>query len=137
MGFCGFCGVLWVLVTPIIIWKFELCRFDKIWTLFIYRFGFKTDVQNGENLNKQSPLLNMSHFTKILKKVVRFKNWFNVLQKKIHGRWQLKVSKSQKQFFLKLHCPKDEQNIRHNSHIWPPPVAIFLALRVWEAFGVS
>ena len=21
------------------------------------------------------------------------------------------------------------------SHIWPPPVAIFLALRVWEAFG--
>ena len=27
----------------------------------------------------------------------------------------LKVSKSQKQFFLKLHCPKNEQNIRQNS----------------------
>ena len=24
-----------------------------------------------------------------------------------------------------------------NSHIWPPLVAIFLALRVWEAFGAS
>ena len=24
-----------------------------------------------------------------------------------------------------------------HSHIWPPPVAIFLALRVWEAFGAS
>ena len=24
-----------------------------------------------------------------------------------------------------------------NSHIWPPQVAIFLALRVWEAFGAS
>jgi hypothetical protein len=24
-----------------------------------------------------------------------------------------------------------------NSHLWPPPVAIFLALRVWEAFGAS
>ena len=22
-----------------------------------------------------------------------------------------------------------------NSHIWPPPVAIFLALRVWEGTG--
>ena len=27
----------------------------------------------------------------------------------------LKVSKSQKHFFLKLHCPKKEQNIRQNS----------------------
>jgi hypothetical protein len=27
----------------------------------------------------------------------------------------LKVSKSQKHFFLKLHCPKTEQNIRQNS----------------------
>ena len=24
-----------------------------------------------------------------------------------------------------------------DSHIWPPLVAIFLALRVWEAFGAS
>ena len=24
-----------------------------------------------------------------------------------------------------------------NSHIWPPPVAIFLAFWVWEAFGAS
>ena len=28
---------------------------------------------------------------------------------------EIKVSKSQKQFFLKLHCPKNEQNIRQNS----------------------
>ena len=27
----------------------------------------------------------------------------------------LKVSKSQKHFFLKLHCPKNELNIRQNS----------------------
>ena len=27
----------------------------------------------------------------------------------------LKVSKSQKQFFLKFHCPKNEGNIRQNS----------------------
>jgi hypothetical protein len=27
----------------------------------------------------------------------------------------LKVSKSQKHFFLKLHCPKNERNIRQNS----------------------
>jgi hypothetical protein len=27
----------------------------------------------------------------------------------------LKVSKSQRQFFLKLHCPKNERNIRQNS----------------------
>ena len=27
----------------------------------------------------------------------------------------LKVSKSQKHFFLKLHCPKNEQNIRQSS----------------------
>ena len=27
----------------------------------------------------------------------------------------LKVSKSQKQFFLKLHCQKNERNIRQNS----------------------
>ena len=25
----------------------------------------------------------------------------------------------------------------NDSHLWPPPVAIFLALRVWEAFGAS
>jgi hypothetical protein len=27
----------------------------------------------------------------------------------------LKVTKSQKQFFLKLHCPKNKRNIRQNS----------------------
>ena len=27
----------------------------------------------------------------------------------------IKVSKSQKHFFLKLHCPKNERNIRQNS----------------------
>ena len=27
--------------------------------------------------------------------------------------------------------------IYKHSHIWPPPVAIFLALWVWKAFGVS
>jgi hypothetical protein len=30
----------------------------------------------------------------------------------------LKVSKSQNQFFLKLHCPKNEQNNRQNSALW-------------------
>ena len=30
----------------------------------------------------------------------------------------LKVSKSQKLFFLKLHCPKKERNIRQNSALW-------------------
>ena len=44
----------------------------------------------------------------------------------------LKVSKSQKNLFLKFPCPRNERNIRQTSHIWPPPVAIFLALRVWE-----
>ena len=29
-----------------------------------------------------------------------------------------KVSKSQKQFFLKLHFPKNEQNIRQDSALW-------------------
>ena len=31
------------------------------------------------------------------------------------ARFALKVSKSQKYFFSKLHCPKREQNIRQNS----------------------
>ena len=30
----------------------------------------------------------------------------------------LKVSKSQKHFFLKFHCPKNEWNIRQNSALW-------------------
>ena len=30
----------------------------------------------------------------------------------------LKVSKSQKQFLLKLYCPKNERNIRQNSVLW-------------------
>ena len=35
-------------------------------------------------------------------------------------KWELsiKVSKYQKQFFLKLHCPKDERNVRQNSALW-------------------
>ena len=32
----------------------------------------------------------------------------------LSNEW-LKVNKSQKQFFLKLHCPKNERNIRQNS----------------------
>ena len=31
--------------------------------------------------------------------------------------------------------PNHENNIIKYSHIWPPPVAIFLALRVWEGTG--
>ena len=30
----------------------------------------------------------------------------------------IKVSKSQKQFLLKLHCPNNERNIRQNSALW-------------------
>ena len=30
----------------------------------------------------------------------------------------VKVSKSQKQFFLKLHCPKNERNLKQNSALW-------------------
>ena len=30
----------------------------------------------------------------------------------------LKVSKSQKHFFLKIHCPKNERNIWQNSTLW-------------------
>ena len=30
-------------------------------------------------------------------------------------RFCLKVSKSQKHFFLKFHCPKNKRNIRQNS----------------------
>ena len=30
----------------------------------------------------------------------------------------VKVSKSQKHFFLRLHCPKNERNIRQNSALW-------------------
>ena len=37
--------------------------------------------------------------------------------------WVVKVSKSQKHFFLKLHCPKNERNIRQNCAVeskkWP------------------
>ena len=42
---------------------------------------------------------------------------FPLLQNPEHLMFQtkLKVSKSQKHFFLKLHCPKNERNIRQNS----------------------
>ena len=39
-------------------------------------------------------------------------NWANTKKP------SLKVSKSQKQFFLKLHCPRNEQNTRQNSALW-------------------
>ena len=38
------------------------------------------------------------------------------ISKNQHSKYVgLKVSKSQKHFFLKLQCPKNEQNIRQNS----------------------
>ena len=35
-----------------------------------------------------------------------------------HKDFPVKVSKSQKQFFLQLHCPKNEGNIWQNSALW-------------------
>ena len=37
--------------------------------------------------------------------------------------------------FMKTIKNKHPRNIIGNSHIWPPLVAIFLALRVWEGTG--
>ena len=34
-----------------------------------------------------------------------------------------------------MHSAEPETEIYIHSHIWPPPVAIFLALRVWEGTG--
>ena len=40
------------------------------------------------------------------------------------------LSQSYIQYCSKI--SKKSVDFRYNSHIWPPPVAIFLALRVWE-----
>ena len=45
---------------------------------------------------------------------MRCKKLEMLIQKGFHIKGIVKVSKYQKHFFLKLHCPKDERNIRQN-----------------------
>ena len=61
--------------------------------------------------------------------------WHEPHCKKHAFRWKTKL--------LKFDCyfsflgQKNNIKVYQNSHIWPPPVAIFLALWVWEGTGAS
>ena len=49
----------------------------------------------------------------------------------------IKVSKSQKQFFFKLHCPKKEQNIRQNLPRLKLDLRIYSGLLVYSVLFVG
>ena len=66
----------------------------------------------GVLANRSSSLSSLIISTRVLDFVK------GILLKKVLSSELLKVSKSQKDFFLTLHCPKNERNITQNSAQW-------------------
>ena len=84
---------------------------------FDFQIYHKTGRIFGKNLFAVVFLLRFFWFECILHKFPTKKNPKQCTMSDFQKR-QVKVSKSQKHFLLKLHCPKNEQNIRQNSALW-------------------
>ena len=94
-----------------IAWNIGSVNYQKIRFLRIIFFYRKPEANWGSSTQAQQFVTTLKNCHTLNEMPEHVKNYRFVPLESIPNNRLLKVSKSQKQFFLKLHCPKNERNI--------------------------